>query len=329
MSIKETKAAPPRVPRLAAASSAAGTPAGTSRGLAFRATPYLLIAFPITLVIISLGYPLFKQLIMSFQEFGLAQQFGRPAEWVGLDNYVEIVTDPYFWQVLLRSLVFCFAVAGLTMVIGVGFAVLMQRVWPASKMMLQLALVLAWAMPSIAALAVWQLLIDSRYGLVNWLLTSLGLSNFENFNWLHHSSFSFYVVAGSVIVWASVPLVTLTTFAALNQIDPEVVEAAQLDGAGLVSLLRRIVLPLVAPVLALLGILQIIWDLRVFTQIHVLQISGGDATATNLLGTYVYSTGIAGGDYGMASALAMVMLLILLVITWRYVRTLSRQGDLA
>jgi N,N'-diacetylchitobiose transport system permease protein len=329
MSSKTADPVAPQAARLAASSSLAGTTAGTSTSVIHRFTPYLLIAIPITLVIISLGYPLLQQAIMSFQEFGLAQQFGQPAEWVGLSNYIEVLTDVYFWQVLLRSLLFCVAVAGLTMVIGVGFAVLMQRVWGFSKMLLQLALVLAWAMPSIAALAVWQLLIDSRYGLVNWLLTSVGLSGFEDFNWLHASSFSFYVVAGSVIVWASVPLVTLTTFASLNQIDPEVVEAAQLDGAGLIRLLRNIVLPLIGPVLALLGILQIIWDMRVFTQIHVLQASGGDAKATNLLGTYVYNTGIAGGDYGMASALAMVMLLILLIITWRYVRTLSRQGDLS
>ena len=294
-----------------------------------RAAPYLLIALPVTLVSLALGYPLVQQLIMSFQEFGLAQQFGQPADWIGVDNYVEIATDPYFWLVLLRSLVFCFACAGITMVLGVALAVLMQHIWPVARLALQVGLVLAWATPTIAALAVWQLLVDQRYGLVNDLLTGIGLEGFAGFNWLHASPFTFWAVAGSVIVWASVPLVTLSSFAALTQVDPSLVEAAQLDGAGLGRQLTSVVLPLVRPVIVLLGILQIIWDLRVFTQIHVLQRAGGDSTRTHLLGTYVYNTGIAGGDYGMASALAMVMLLILLLITWRYVRRLGKQGDLA
>ncbi|WOF24006.1 sugar ABC transporter permease [Microbacterium betulae] len=305
-------------------------PAAGRRGRrAQKAAPYLLIALPVTLVVLALGYPLVQQLIMSFQQFGLAQQFGQPADWVGLDNYAEIATDPYFWLVLLRSLLFCFLCAGLTMLVGVALAVLMQHIWPAARLALQIGLVLAWATPTVAALTVWQLLVDQRNGLVNEVLTGLGLSGFQSFNWLHASPFTFWAVAGSVIVWASVPLVTLSTFAALTQVDPSLVEAAQLDGAGLRRQLASVVLPLVRPVILLLGILQIIWDLRVFTQIHVLQRAGGDATQTHLLGTYVYNTGIAGGDYGMASALAMVMLAVLLVITWRYVRQLGKQGDLA
>ncbi|WP_051172430.1 carbohydrate ABC transporter permease [Microbacterium indicum] len=305
-------------------------PVRTARGRrARRLAPYLLIALPVALVAIALGYPLAQQFVMSFQEFGLAQQFGQPPEWVGFANYVAIATDPYFWQVLIRSILFCLVTAAITMVVGVGFAALMQRIWPGARVALQVALVLAWATPSIAALTIWQLLLDQRNGLVNRILSGIGLTGFDGFNWLHASPLSFWVVASSVIVWASVPLVTLTSYAALTQVDASVVEAAALDGAGVWRQFVHVLLPLVRPVLMLVGTLQIIWDLRVFTQIHVLQRSGGDATETNLLGTYIYNTGISGGDYGMASALAMVMLLLLLAMTWRYVRQLGKQGDIA
>lgn len=303
-------------------------PAGTTRSSTLRLTPYLLIALPVALVAIALGYPLVQQFIMSLQEFGMAQQFGQPARWVGLGNYVSTLTDGYFWVVTARSLALCAVCASLTLVIGVGLAVLMQRIWPAARLIMQSALVLAWAMPAIAALVVWQWFIDARFGLVNWVLSSIGFSGMENHNWLQASTLSFYAVAASVIIWASVPLVALATYAALTQVDSEVVEAAQLDGAGLFRQHTDIVLPLIKPVLVILAILQIIWDLRVFTQIRVLQTNAGNTTDTNVLGTYVYQLGIGAGDYGMASALAMLMLAIVLVITWRYVRILSRQGDL-
>jgi multiple sugar transport system permease protein/N,N'-diacetylchitobiose transport system permease protein len=125
-----------------------------------------------------------------------------------------------------------------------------------------------------------------------------------------------------------VPLVALSTYAALNQVDEEVLEAAQLDGAGGWTRLRAVVLPIVQPVILLLFILQIIWDLKVFTQIKVLQSSAGNNKATNLLGTYVYETGIGGGNYGVASALATIMLLLVLALTFRYMRSLMKQGGL-
>lgn len=83
---------------------------------------------------------------------------------------------------------------------------------------------------------------------------------------------------------------------------------------------------MILPVIALIGVLQIIWDLRVFTQIYVLQQAGGIASETNLLGTYVYQTGIAQGNYGVASALAMVILLLTLAMTFKYLQMLYRQG---
>jgi len=79
----------------------------------------------------------------------------------------------------------------------------------------------------------------------------------------------------------------------------------------------------------LAGLLQIIWDLRVFTQISVLQDAGGITQDTNVLGTYVYQVGLGQGDYGTGSALAMIMLLLTLALTWGYVRQLLRQGDVS
>lgn len=315
-------------PALTAGAAPPRVRTGNRRSRRSLLVPYLLLVLPVGLVCVSLGYPMVKQFIMSFQEFGLAQQFGRPPEWIGLKNYTTVLTDSYFWVVVARSVAFCAVSAVLTMVVGVALAVLLQQLSVVPRVLLQVALVLAWAMPPLAALTVYTWLVEPRYGLVNWILTSMGFEQFRAYSWLAGSQWTFFAIAALTVIWTSVPLVTLSSYAALNQVDDAILEAAQLDGAGGWTRLRTVVLPIIQPVILLLFMLEIIWDLKVFTQIKVLQSSAGNNEATNLLGTYVYETGIGGGNYGVASALATVMLLLVLVLTFRYMRTLMKQGDL-
>src|SRR3954454_23709797 len=107
------------------------------------ALPYLLVLPAVVALGFALGYPLLRQVVLSFQEFGLAQQFGQPPEWVGLDNYQELVTDPYLWRVALRSLVFCLVNAVVTLVIGVGLALLMRHMATPIRIAVQSAMLLA------------------------------------------------------------------------------------------------------------------------------------------------------------------------------------------
>lgn len=298
------------------------------RGAGRTLTPWMLLLPAAAMVLVALGYPLVRQAIMSFQHFGLAQQFGQPAEWAGLSNYISILSDPYFWSVFVKSVAFCLWTAGITMVLGVGIAVLMLRLNTVVRTILNTALIIVWAMPALAALTVWQWLVDPRSGLLNYFLTSIGLDGFRNFNWLGGNFWTFYLIASAVIIWASLPLVSITVYAALAQVPAEVLEASEIDGAAGFQQIRHIMVPMIFPVISLIAVLQVIWDLRVFTQIHVLQRAGGIASETNLLGTYVYETGIAQGDYGVASALAMVILALTLVLTGRYIRMLYRQGGM-
>lgn len=297
--------------------------------LSHRLAPYALLAPAIVLVLVVLGYPMARQLVMSFQEFGLAQQFGQPPEWVGFSNYLQILSDPYFWTVLAKSLAFCVWTAGLTMLLAVGFALLMREASPAARTVMNVALVIVWAMPLLASLTVWQWLVDPNFGLVNFLLTSIGLTQFQGFSWLASSFWTFYLIASAVIIWASMPLATISIYAALTQVDDAQLEAAALDGAGYRKRLQHVIFPTIMPVVSLIGVLQVIWDLRVFTQIYVLQQSGGISSETNLLGTYVYQVGIRQGNYGLASAIATVILLVTLVITGKYIQMLfKQQGEL-
>ncbi len=287
--------------------------------------PYGLVLPAAVLLALSLGYPLVRQVVLSFHDYGLAQQFGRPADFVGLDNYRALVTDTYLWKVLLRTVVFCLVNAGVTMVLGMGVALLMRLMSGPVRLLVQAGLLLAWAMPVVASLTVWQWLFDTRYGVMNWTLTRLG-ADYEGHSWLLEP-LSFFFVATVIVVWMSVPFVAFTGYAALTQVSEDLTEAAELDGASAWQRLRHVVLPSIRPVLLIIGLLQVIWDLRVFTQIYVLQKAGGVTRDTNLLGTYIYRLGIGGGDFGTAAAVAMFMLALTVLLTAPYVRTMLKNEE--
>jgi N,N'-diacetylchitobiose transport system permease protein len=286
--------------------------------------PLVLIVPTLLLLVAALGYPIGWQVLTSFRQYGLLQQFGAPAPFVGLDNYASLVTDPYLWTVVVRSIVFCVVTAVVTVAIGGAMAVLMTALDAWARITLQVALLVAWAMPVVAAMTVWIWIVDWRRGLLNWTLVQLGVDGAQGHNWLAQP-LSFFTVAGVVVVWMSVPFVALSIYAGLTQVSTEVLEAAALDGANGIQRLRHIILPLVAPVLSIVMLLQLIWDLRVFTQIKLLQDAGGVANETNLLGTYVYQLGTGKGDFGTASAVSILILALTVALSWYYVRSLMKE----
>lgn len=296
----------------------------SSTRLRGRTGAYALLVPAILVLVVGMAYPLGRQLVLSFHEFGRAQQFGQPAPWVGLDNYRALVTDRTMWTVIARSLAFCLVNASITMVVGTLIALLMKRVSTAPRLILQVSMLLAWAMPVIAAMTAWQWLFDTRYGLVNWSLRKVGLGGFDGHNWLI-DPLSFFFVASVIIIWMSVPFVAFTAYAALTQVSEETLEASHLDGATAIQRFRHIVYPTIKPVLTIVMLLQLVWDLRVFAQINFLQNVGGTPSETHLLGTYIYTLGIGQNDYGSASALAMFVLVLTLALTFRYVRSLLKE----
>lgn len=287
--------------------------------------PYLLLVPATGIVVLALGYPIIWQLVTSMQKFGLAQQFGKPPEFIWFSNYITLFSDPTTWAVVARSIAFCLVTAAVTMLIGVCLALIMRVVGTVVRVALQIALLLAWATPVVAAMTIWNWMFDWNRGFVNWLLVSFGLP-FNGHNWLQNP-LSFYFVAMIIVVWMSVPFVAFSIYASLTQVSAEVLEAAQMDGATPGQRLRLIILPIIKPVLGIVMLLQIIWDLRVFTQIKLLQDRGSIASQTDVLGTYIYQLGVGSSDFAMASAMSIFVLLLTVLLSWPYVRNLLKEDE--
>ncbi|GLY18778.1 sugar ABC transporter permease [Kineosporia rhizophila] len=314
------------LPPMTPAQAEKPVPGAPPKKLAVRALPYGLL-LPATLVLVLvLGYPFGRLFVLSMQKFGLKQQFGAPPDWVGLDNYTGIFKDQQFWVVLARTIGFCATAVVLTMVLGMLVALLTRRVGRVLRMALIVSLLFAWAMPPLSATVVWQWLFDTRYGLVNWLLSQFG-GDFHGHSWLSNP-WSFFGVALIIVVWMGIPFVAFTLYAGLTQVPGEVLEAAELDGAGVWQRFRYVILPFLRPVILILTALSVLWDLRVFTQFYVLQKAGGIARDTNVLGVYAYRLAFGENKFDVGAAVAVVMLLITLLFTVFYLRQITRQEEL-
>ena len=310
-----TTAPGPRPPR---------RPAG--RGSLLRGPAPLLI--PAGLIVAALtGWPLLQLVIMSFQEFGRAQIFGAPPEFVALDNYARVLADPVFWGVLTRSIAFAGVNVALTMVLGVGIAVMMTKLGRVMTVAVSISLLLAWAMPPISATTIWGWIFETRSGLANYVLSLIPGVDMIGHSWLYEP-LSFFFVATIIVTWMGVPFAAFTTYAALSQVPEEVLEAAALDGARPWQRFRLVTFPFIRGVVLVVLVLQIIWDMRVFTQIYTLQTIGGLRSETNVVGTYIYEVATAGGDQGAAGAISVILVAIMLVISGYYVLATVKEEEL-
>lgn len=287
---------------------------------------WLMLAPAIVILAAIIGWPLINLVIMSTQEYGRAQVFGAPPEFVGLDNFTYILQDDQFWGVFNRSIVFAAVNVVVTMTLGTLVALAMFQMHKYWRFLVQAGLLVAWAMPQLTAVIVWGWMFNTEYGVINYALTE-----FFGLDYLGHSWFSeplsFFAVATIIITWQSVPFVAFTLYAGLTQIPNEVREAAMIDGANSVQRFRNLIVPYLRPVFAIVITLQIIWDLRVFTQIYALQGLGGLREQTNTLGVYIYNVSLGGGDYGMGGAISIIMVLLMSAFAFYYVRRTLKEVE--
>lgn len=298
-------------------------PRGKRRG---GLTPYaLLVPAGIVLAVI-VGWPLLQLIIMSFQEFGRAQVFGAPAPFIGFDNYTKILSDQQFWNVLGRSFAFAAVNVALTMILGTLVALLMTVINKFFRLFLSVGLLLAWAMPPLTATIVWGWMFDTGYGVVNYVLTNWFALDYQGHSWLIEP-LSFFFILTLIVVWGAIPFVAFTVYAGLTQVPEEVLEAAQLDGATGFQRFRLIVFPYLRTIFLVVFILQVIWDLKVFTQVFALQGIGGIREETSTLGVYIVQVGLGAGEYGLGGAIAVITVIIMMAVSYYYVRQTLKEDE--
>ena len=295
------------------------------RRLRRGAAPYALLLPAAAVIAAVLGYPLYYLVRLSFQHYGLFQLVRHKGESIGTANYAEIFHDSLFWHVVLRTIGFTVACVSLTIVLGTLFALLLTKVGPLVRLLLTAGLIFVWATPVVVAVDIWQWMVDYEFGVANWTLTALHFGDFNHHDWFANP-WSGWAVIVSLIVWGAIPFVTITLYAGLTQVSRDLTEAAAIDGAGAWRSFRDITLPLLKPIYVILISLSIIWDFQVFNQVWIIR-NGSPSTDYYLMSIYAYVESFKISEYGLGSAIALVMVAIMLLISFAYIRQMVRIGD--
>jgi N,N'-diacetylchitobiose transport system permease protein len=318
----------PAAPTTAAVEPVA-LPARRRRRLGVRlsraAVPYLLLAPAVVVIVAVLAYPLYLLGALSFQQYGLFELIRHDGRWVGLDNYSTVLRDSLFRDVLIRTVVFTAVCVSLTMFFGTLIALLLARLGSFMRLLLTSGLVLVWAMPVVVAVNIWIWMFDFEFGVVNYLLTELHIGDYVHHDWFENSTTGLAIIA-AIVIWGAIPFVAITLFAGLTQVPRELLEAASLDGAGALRIFRDITLPILKPIFIILASLSIIWDFQVFNQVWIAR--GGSPTEEYfLMAVYAFVESFKTQQYGLGAAIAVVMVAIMLVVTFFYIREMVRIGE--
>ncbi|TXS39513.1 carbohydrate ABC transporter permease [Streptomyces sp. OR43] len=302
-----------------------GGPAASSRGRTGGSAPYLLLVPALLVTAVLLGYPLVKNGMLSFQNLNPRQLILHLTEWNGIDNYKEVLGSSDFWRVVERSVLFTAANVVLIMVLGMMVGLLLARLGKKMRLVLMLGLVLAWAMPMIAATTVYQWLFAQRFGVVNYVLDSLGWHSMADFNWTS-SQLSTFSLVTLVIVWQSIPFVAINLYAASTTIPKELYEAASLDGANSWKSFTLVTLPFLKPFLLATTFLEVIWVFKSFAQLFAIN-GGGPDRLTETLPVYAFVEGVGNQHFGMGAAISFLTIIVLLAMTAYYLRTVLKQEE--
>ena len=288
--------------------------------------PYLLVAPVVAVLGALLAYPIYRLVVLSLQKYTLFELIQHKGQWIGLQNFRSILGDAVFWHTLVRTIVFTVANVGLTVGGGLMIALLLVRVSPWVRILLTSGLVLVWAMPQVVAVQVWYWMTNYQNGVVNSILTDLHVGDFFQHDW-YATTFSQLSLVTLLIVWGALPFVAITLYAALSQVPRELVEAAEIDGARPWRVFFDVTLPILMPILLILTSLSILWDFGAFVQPYLLIGASHIHPGNYLMSVYLFTEGFQKADYGKGSAISIVMLAIVIVLSFFYVRKMVRVGE--
>ena len=295
-----------------------------SRPRKFKPWPYLLVAPSLIALALILGYPILKLFSLSFERYGLTEIIAGKGVFVGLENFKEILTDNEFWTILVRTLFFTFGMVSVSIIVGAWLAHLMLNMHSKIRYVLNLVLILVWAMPQLVSISVWRWLFSFEFSIITEVINKLGF-NMDKHNYFVNTVSGFLIIGGCV-AWGALPFITISIYAALTQVPKDLIEAAEIDGANSRQVFRNIIFPMLLPVYVILISLSTIWDFQVFSHIWIFLDSRPSADYYTIA-IYAFQKSFGLSEYGKGAAISIVMIIALIGVTGYYMRQMMKMGD--
>ena len=292
------------------------------RGMSGGVFAYVLNAPAIAILVALVAYPIVDAFWLSLHRFNLR----RPEvfDFVGLQNYVDVVTSDLFLTSLAVTLLFTFWSTIGVLVLALGAALVANEKTP-EQPILRALILLPWAMPGVVTALMWKWIFHPQAGALNGLLYSLGLIPAYR-SWLMSPDTSYLSII-TANIWNTMPFSVLVLLAALQAIPSELYDAAKVDGADALGRFRFVTLPwLIHPILIVL-IVQALGGIRIFEIIYLLT-GGGPGNASTTLGFATYVTSFVSTDIGRGNAWAYTVALLTLLIAIVYMKLLYGRGDI-
>ncbi|MFE7182160.1 carbohydrate ABC transporter permease [Streptomyces erythrochromogenes] len=321
-----TVSAPSPAPAGTPAAAAAGTGPGAARARSraprgSRLAQWGFVAPAVAFMLLFFGYPLVRNVVMSFQSYTPKTFFTGAAPFNGLDNWRNVFGDSLFTSAVGHTLVFTVGSLLGQFCIGLALAVFFRRRFPLNGVLRSLIL-LPWLVPTVVSGVVWRRILDQETGVLNSFLGLVGLG--DSTPWISSPSFALFSVI-MVNIWIGIPFNMVILYGGLQEIPAELNEAAALDGASAWRTFRSVTLPMLRPVITVVLVLGFMSTVKILDLILALT-DGGPADSTQTLGTLTYQNSFAQLDFGAGAVVGNVLILISAVFAVFYLRANRNEG---
>lgn len=273
-----------------------------------RNLAWLLLLPTMVLLGLFIAYPFMRGLLLSVTD----TRVGVPGEFVGLDNFRRLASDPIFHAVVWNTCWYTFVTTIFKLALGLWLALLLNRSFR-FKAFTRAFILLPFIIPTVLSTFAWKWMFDPTFSVLNWMLYQTGMIR-SAINWLGDGDLAMLSII-IVNIWRGVPFFAISLLAGLQTISPDLNEAAAIDGARPWQRFWYITWPLLLPVTMVVMLFSVIQTFADFQIVYVMT-GGGPANATHLFATYAYQLGVGTGllSQGAAVSLAMFPILLLIVI---------------
>jgi ABC-type sugar transport system permease subunit len=299
------------------AARADAAPMPPRRGISDRSVANLFLLPTILLLVAMNVFPLFWSLFLSFNKYKADEPKVAPT-WIGNANYTEMLSRPEVWQSFKTTAGFVVLAVGLQFLVGFGLALLLNRTFRLKGIITTLFL-LPMMLSSVVVALFWKFLLDTNFGLVNYLLTFVGIT--EPINWFDREHALWSVVIADTWMWS--PFVMLIALAGLQSVPASLFEAASVDRASEWFKFRYITLPMVAPLLMVALLFRTLDSFKMF-DIAWIMTQGGVGNSAETVSIQVFREALQNWNTGQACALAYIVLLVIIGLTNLYLLMLAR-----
>ncbi|WP_175558093.1 carbohydrate ABC transporter permease [Roseibium suaedae] len=270
----------------------------------------MLLAPAVILMALIIIYPILLSVDISLQDVRIARVGGTQAPWT-TKNYDWLINSEEFWNSIWVTARMVFFVGGTSLVIGLATALLVNQKFK-GRALARLFVALPWAVPEVVATVIWAWMLDSSFGVINWLLLKAGFIS-EAIQFGSNATAAFFAVC-FVMIWKGYPLVSIMLLAGLQSIPAEQYQAAKVDGASVWQRFFYVTLPNLAPVIGVTMVMTTLWVFRDFSIIYVLT-QGGPIGATTTLSMLTFEQAFSFFRMGQGAAVGVVTMIICAIIS--------------